>query len=299
MWHAVYDGAGQSSRHGGSRDSRKAVAVNERRDYPRLEREFITSQISLRELCRRHNITSHSVVVDQAKKHKWAAKREQYQARESDAFMSRHAARQADRQAEIHDEFLDTNEQALDKLMADLKATKLVRQPDGSIVEMPAWFMTPRDLCLLTDRLMVLFEKPSVISQHQGLSVTSELSADALREFIGATREAAAPPASRCREDGGTTEHRPDAASSRGGAIGLLHWMHLVVEERLDQLEGPLLLEDLRGTMPGRQLCVHVLDTGGSERVGEVARLLDGHDGVPVAMQDEHGDGVLIDVMDG
>ena len=41
--------------------------MNKRHDYARLEREFITSQISLRELCRRHNITSHSVVVDQAK----------------------------------------------------------------------------------------------------------------------------------------------------------------------------------------------------------------------------------------
>ena len=167
--------------------------MNKRHPYRDMEREYITTDISLRELCRKHDITAHSLVTVQAEKGKWAEKREQYQAKESDVFMSRYAARQADRQAEISDKFLDATDQALDKFMADLKATKLVRQPDGSIVEMPAWYMTPRDLCLLIDRFEVLFAKPSVISQHQGLTVTSELSAESLREFIEATRERAGP----------------------------------------------------------------------------------------------------------
>ena len=167
--------------------------MNKRHPYRDMEREYITTDISLRELCRKHDITAHSLVTVQAEKGKWAEKREQYQAKESDVFMSRYAARQADRQAEISDKFLDATDQALDKFMADLKATKLVRQPDGSIVEMPAWYMTPRDLCLLIDRFEVLFAKPSVISQHQGLTVTSELSAESLREFIEATRETAGP----------------------------------------------------------------------------------------------------------
>ena len=46
---------------------------------------------------------------------------------------------------------------------------------------------------LPNDRLMVLFERPAVISQHQGLTVTSELSAESLREFIEATRGRAGP----------------------------------------------------------------------------------------------------------
>ena len=33
----------------------------------------------------------------------------------------------------------------------------------------------PKDVAILLDRLMVLFERPSVISQHRGLTVTSEL----------------------------------------------------------------------------------------------------------------------------
>ena len=90
--------------------------MNKRHDFAKLEREYITSQISLRALCRKHNISAHSLVTVQAKKGKWQAKREQYQAKESDAFMSRHAARQADRQAEIHDKILDAIDEAIDQV---------------------------------------------------------------------------------------------------------------------------------------------------------------------------------------
>ena len=43
--------------------------MNKSHDYRALEREYVTSDISIRELCRRHGIRSHSPVVDQAKKH--------------------------------------------------------------------------------------------------------------------------------------------------------------------------------------------------------------------------------------
>ncbi len=77
--------------------------VNKSHDYRALEREFITSQISLRELCRRHGISAHSLVTVQAKKGKWQEKREAYQQRTGDAFMEKHADRMADRQAEIRE----------------------------------------------------------------------------------------------------------------------------------------------------------------------------------------------------
>ena len=167
--------------------------MNKRHDFARLEREFITTDISIRGLCRKHGISAHSLVVVQAQKRGWAAKREQYRAKESEAFMSSHAARMADRQAELEDKAIDVIDEALDKFREDLKATRLVRQPDGSVTEEPAWLMTPKEMAVLIDRFQVLFEKPSVISQHQGLTVTSELSADALREFIEATRGRAGP----------------------------------------------------------------------------------------------------------
>jgi hypothetical protein len=168
--------------------------VNKSHDYRALEREYITSQISLRELCRRHNITAHSLVTVQAKKHMWEEKREAYRAQETDSFIGKHADRIADRQAEISDKALDAIDEAITKFREDMSATKSVRQPDGSYTEAPAWFRKPKDLCLLIDRFEVLFGKPSVIGQHQGLTVTSELSAESLREFIEASRGLAGPP---------------------------------------------------------------------------------------------------------
>jgi len=64
-------------------------AVNKVHPYRELEREYITTDISIRELCRRHGISSHSLVVVQAQKGRWQEKRAQYRAQESDALGTR------------------------------------------------------------------------------------------------------------------------------------------------------------------------------------------------------------------
>ena len=55
--------------------------MNKVHQYRVLGREFITSQMSLRESCRRHGISAHSLLVVQAKQGKWAEKREAYRTR--------------------------------------------------------------------------------------------------------------------------------------------------------------------------------------------------------------------------
>ena len=167
--------------------------MNKVHPYAKLEREFITGAMSLRELCRIHAIHAHSSVVVQAQKLKWHEKREAYQAKASDAYIERHAARQADRVAEVRDDALELISEAINKSREDMRATKLVRQPDGSITEEPVMRLMPKDVALLIDRLQFLFDRPSSISQHQGDGVTTELSVDTLRQFIELTRDAAAP----------------------------------------------------------------------------------------------------------
>ena len=162
--------------------------MNRSHDYRALEREYVTSQVSLRELCRKHGISAHSLVTVQARKGRWQEKREQYQAKASEAYMSRHAARMADRQAEIEDKALDAIDEAIDKFRDDMRATKPVRQPDGSISEEPVMRLMPKDVAVLLDRFEVLFGRPSVISQHQGLEMSAEVTPDALRDFLEATR---------------------------------------------------------------------------------------------------------------
>ena len=97
-----------------------------------MEREFITSDISIRGLCRKHGISAHSLVTVQAKKRQWAERRAAHQARSSEAFIGKHADRMADRRAELSDKFLDTIDEAITKFRSDMKATKAVRQPDAA-----------------------------------------------------------------------------------------------------------------------------------------------------------------------
>jgi transposase-like protein len=170
--------------------------VNKTHDYARLEREYVSSRISLRELCRRHGISTHSVVVDQARKRKWAEKREAYQMKESDAFIEKHAARHADRQAEISDKVLDAIDKAITKFRGDMRATRPVRQPDGSITEEPVMRLMPKDVALLIDRLQILFEHPSRITESRDLSIRSELPIDAPNRIVKLTQGRAAPPTS-------------------------------------------------------------------------------------------------------
>ena len=157
--------------------------MNRSHDSRVLEREYVTSQISLRELCRKHGISAHSLVTVQAKKGKWAEKREQYQARESEAFMSRHAARMADRQAEPHDKAIDVIDEAFDRFRTDMRATEKKRI-DGEWVEVPVMRLLPKDVALLLDRLQVLFERPARITEGRNLSVRSELRIDALNRIV-------------------------------------------------------------------------------------------------------------------
>ena len=175
--------------------ARRAVVINKVRDYAKLEREFVTGAMSLRELCRKHGISAHSSVVVQAKRGRWAEKREQYQAQESDAYIARHAARHADRRAEISDKALDAIDEAITKFREDMKATEKKRI-DGEWVEEPVMRLKPKDVALLIDRFQVLFERPAHISEERDLSIRSELLLDALNEFIELTRGRATPPTS-------------------------------------------------------------------------------------------------------
>ena len=179
----------------GGRDSLKKVVINKSHDFAKLEREYVTSQMSVRELCRRNGITAHSLVTVQAKKGRWAEKREQYQAKASDAFIDKYAVRMADRQAEIHDQALDAIDEAITKFRSDLKATER-KCVDGEWVEVPVMRLTPRDIAVLIDRLQILFDRPSRVNEGRDLSISSEISIDALNQLVELTRGRGAPPAS-------------------------------------------------------------------------------------------------------
>jgi len=81
--------------------------VNRTHDYALLEREFVTGEMSLRELCRRHGIVAHSAVIVQARRGGWAEKRRTYRARASAKYIEQRADRAALREAEVRDHAID------------------------------------------------------------------------------------------------------------------------------------------------------------------------------------------------
>ena len=165
--------------------------MNRVRDYQALEREYISGTMSLRELCRTHDVTAHSAVMVQARQGGWVEKRGKYRARASTKYIEHRADRAAIREAEVRDNAVDAIDEAITKFRSDLRAVKQVVLADGSIVEEPVMLMTPRDLAVLIDRMTVLFGRPSTIVEGRSLSatITSEgLPVDLLQKIVEATR---------------------------------------------------------------------------------------------------------------
>lgn len=175
--------------------SPKAATTNRVRDYRALEREYVTGDMSLRELCRRHGVTAHSGVVAQAKKNDWVGKRDAYRSQKTKRAISRLAEGAADREAEVRDAAIEAIDEAITRFRADLRATKRVVLADGSITEEPVLLIGPRDLALLIDRFQVLFGRPNTISEGRDLtaSVTSEVPIQVLQQIVALTRGLAPP----------------------------------------------------------------------------------------------------------
>lgn len=165
---------------------------NRRHDYDLLEREYISGEMGLRELARTHGI-SHSLVMNQSQKRKWAEKREAFRNRASESavtFMADREGFRRMREMDVRDNAIDAIDEAITKMRSDMKATerKLV---NDEWVEVPVYRLRPQDIAVLIDRMNVLFGRPSQITEERSLGLTLDtgrLGPEALREFIDATR---------------------------------------------------------------------------------------------------------------
>lgn len=81
-------------------------------DYVALEREFISSEVSLRELARREGI-SNSTIADQARKRNWADKRASFKVQASEKQIAKAAENFAERSTRLKDRALTVMEGVL------------------------------------------------------------------------------------------------------------------------------------------------------------------------------------------
>ena len=167
---------------------------NRKFDWKTIEQQYITGEMSLRELARLNGIVNHSLVMAQSTRNGWAQKREDFRSRADDktlTLMADDEARRRAKEARVRDNAIEAIDEAITKMRADMKLTRK-RYEDGEWVEGPAVLIKPADVALLIDRLNVLFGRPANITEERSLGVSlsagGTLGPDVLRGIVEATR---------------------------------------------------------------------------------------------------------------
>lgn len=155
-------------------------------DYLALEREFVTSreEISIRELCKRHGIDEPSSVHAQARKRdpktglNWYDKRDEFKQKQHLALVDRVSdarAKIAAKEAGLYEKAVEAIELLFDQLIADIQAKKVS--------------LKPLELAQLIDRMNVLFNRPSTITEGRnlGLSVNADATPDQFKRILELT----------------------------------------------------------------------------------------------------------------
>lgn len=167
--------------------------MNRKFDWDDIERQYITGDMGLREVGRENGVTNHSLVLAQAKKRDWVRKREEYRSRAHTRAVAKLADSEGDRIARemrVRDNAIDAIDEAIGKMREDMKATTK-RYRDGEWVEEPLIIVKPQDVAMLIDRLQVLFNRPSAITEERTLGInlsSGGLSPEHLRSIVDATR---------------------------------------------------------------------------------------------------------------
>lgn len=170
--------------------------MNTKYDWSAFEREYVTGDMSIRELARIHGIANHSVVAGQARSRGWVKKRADYREGASEKaviYMADAEGMRRAQEARVRDHAIEVIDQAILKLMSDMADTVKSIQADGTVVDtgVPIMRVKPADVAMLIDRLNVLFGRPSNITEERNLGISlsaSGLGTDILRGIVEATR---------------------------------------------------------------------------------------------------------------
>jgi hypothetical protein len=134
-------------------------------DYAQLEREYTTSTISIRALCRKHGVKGYSSVAQYAREHEWDLKRERIHNRTETKLVERVsdqlAAAEADLVETVRGEWLTVIRAATYKFAEDLKD--------------PNYRIRVDDLIKLIDKGLVLVGEPSSRTEERHLELSGSL----------------------------------------------------------------------------------------------------------------------------
>lgn len=113
-------------------------------DYDALRQEYVSSEISIRELCRKHGIKSWSTVNARKKAEKWDELREQFKTEIVSREVGTLVTKRLQLVADIHEELLVAIRHAVNNYAVSVAG------------ENPAQMVTARDLMGMIDKFLLL-----------------------------------------------------------------------------------------------------------------------------------------------
>lgn len=149
-------------------------------DYNELEREYVTGDISVRELARRYDM-SNGTISAQARKREWESKRASYRDSIARRSYEKTADRFASKQVEVNEEIFGAMRATIYKYVEALKENKIIP--------------STKDAAIATDIILRLFGEPTERMEARvlGINVTATGSLsdpDLLRRLEALTRGA-------------------------------------------------------------------------------------------------------------
>lgn len=144
-------------------------------DYELLERQYITTDVSIRALCEANGIANWSTVSQQAKKREWNRKRVLYREKQFEHDINALAHKRALALAELQDD-----------LITVIRAT-IMRM--GANLAKEDYHVSVNDLVKLIEKVSLLTGGPTSREEHFGLNVGIDLPAELLRDIQNAARQ--------------------------------------------------------------------------------------------------------------
>lgn len=127
-------------------------------DYDALEREYITSDISIRALAQREGM-SWSAVADQARKHDWKGKRDEYRREVTRKTIAKDAKQFVAESDDLNFEMIQAARAIVYKVLEGLR--------DGTIIPQP------RDALLAMDKIQLLSGRATERTEAQVIGITA------------------------------------------------------------------------------------------------------------------------------
>jgi hypothetical protein len=166
-----------------------------------LEREYVEGSMSIRELCRSHDIKSWSAVSSYAKKHVWEDKRVEFRRRlrerETAVVTQRIAEARADIVEKAMGDAITVANRAIFAFLDSLEDRWVEDPQTGQRVLVPGQQIEAGDFVKIMQQIMVLNGQPTKREAHLGLTLTGELdpgqaTLELLRDVAAAARSGGA-----------------------------------------------------------------------------------------------------------